>query len=187
MEVTSHAKAWRPEETGMAWAFECSSSSGGMSRWHARRLKAESLSKPCLISGFTASSLSHWGAWLNDLQDQNFSEFEEKPCGLPTVVTLNVKWSSPPKRDLVMSFHCSVAESCLTLCDLMDCSTPGSSDLHHFLEFAQNHVHWVGDTIQPSHPLLTSSPPSLNLSQHQGLFQWVSSSHHITKILEPHF
>ena len=155
-----------------------------MREWHARRLKAESLSKPCLLSGFTTSLLSQWGAWLNDLRDQNTSEFEENTCGLPTVVTLNVKWSSAPKGDLAMSYHCSVAESCLTLCDPMDYSMPGSSDLHHFLEFAQIHVHWVGDTIQPSHLLLTPSPPSLNLSQHQGLFQCVSSSHHIVKVLE---
>ena len=65
--------------------------------------------------------------------------------------------------------YCSVGMSCLTLCDLMDCSTPGSSVLHCLLEFAQVLVHWVNDTIQPSHPLLTSSPFAFNLSQHQGL------------------
>ena len=59
----------------------------------------------------------------------------------------------------------------------MDCSTPGFPVLHCLLEFVQAHVHWVYDAIQPSHPLLPSSPPALNLSQHQGLFQWVSSSH----------
>ena len=53
-----------------------------------------------------------------------------------------------------------------------------------FLEFTQTHVHWVGDAIQPSHPLLSPSPPVLNLSQHQGLFQWVSSSHQVAKLLE---
>ena len=69
---------------------------------------------------------------------------------------------------------CSVTKSCLTLFDPMDCSTPGSSVLHYLPEFAQTHVHWVSDTVQPSHPLSPSSPPALNLSQHQGLFQWVS-------------
>ena len=63
---------------------------------------------------------------------------------------------------------CSVAQSCPTLCDPMDCSTSGFPVLHHLLEFAQTHVHWVSDAIQPSHPL--SSPSlALNLSQHQGL------------------
>ena len=58
----------------------------------------------------------------------------------------------------------------------MDCSTPGFPVLHYLPEFAQTHVHWVGDAIQPSHPLSSPSPPALSLSQHQGLFQWVSSS-----------
>ena len=65
---------------------------------------------------------------------------------------------------------CSVTQLYLTLCDPMDCSTPGFPVLHHLLELAQTHVHWVGDTIQPSHPLSSPSPPAFNLSQHQGLF-----------------
>ena len=60
---------------------------------------------------------------------------------------------------------CSVAQSCLTLCDPMNCSTPGFPVLHHIPEFVQTHVHWVSDVIQPSHPLSSSSPPALNLSQ----------------------
>ena len=64
-----------------------------------------------------------------------------------------------------------VAQSCLTLCNPMDCSTPGSPVHHQPPELAQIHVHWVDDTIQPSHPLLSPSPPALNLSQHQGLSQ----------------
>ena len=71
---------------------------------------------------------------------------------------------------------CSAPKSCPTLCDPMDCSTPGFTILHYLLEFAQTHVHWVGDAIKPSHPLLSPSPPALNLSQHQGVFQWVDSS-----------
>ena len=69
---------------------------------------------------------------------------------------------------------CSVAQSCPTLCDSMDCSMPGLPVPHHLLEFAQVHVHCIGDPIQPSHPLMLPSPSALNLSQHQGLFQWVS-------------
>ena len=68
----------------------------------------------------------------------------------------------------------SVGQSCLTLCNPMDCSMPGVPVYHQLLEFNQTHVHWVGDSIQPSHPLLAPSPPAFNLSQHQGLFQWVA-------------
>ena len=67
-----------------------------------------------------------------------------------------------------------VAQSCLTLCDPMDCSTSGFPVHHQLPELTQSHVHWVGDAIQPFHPLLTPSPPTFNLSLHQGLFQWVS-------------
>ena len=73
------------------------------------------------------------------------------------------------------SFCYSAAQSCPPLCDPMDCSTPGFPVLHHLLELAQTHVHWVGDVIQPSHPLLSPSPPAFSLSQHTGLFQWVWS------------
>ena len=65
----------------------------------------------------------------------------------------------------------SVTQSCPTLCNAMDCSTPGFLVLHHLLEFAQTHVHRVGEAIQPAHPLLPPSPPPFILSQHQGLFQ----------------
>ena len=71
---------------------------------------------------------------------------------------------------------CAVTESCLIPCDPMDCSIPGFPVLHYLLEFAQTHVHWVSDAIQPSHPLSLPSLPALNLSQHQSLFQWVGSS-----------
>ena len=77
----------------------------------------------------------------------------------------------------------SVAQSCLTLCDTMDCSMPGFP-VHQLPELAQTHVHQVGDAIQPSHPLSSPSPPAFNLSQHQGLFQWVSCLHQVAKILE---
>ena len=78
----------------------------------------------------------------------------------------------------------SVARSCPTLCNPMNYSTPGLSVHHQLPEFTQSHVHWVGDAIQPSHPTSSPSPPALNLSQHQGLFKWVSSSHQVAKILE---
>ena len=78
----------------------------------------------------------------------------------------------------------SVAQSCPTICDPMNCSTPGLPVHHQFLEFTQTYVHQVGDAIQPSHPLSSPFPPAPNPSQHQSLFQWVNSSHEVAKVLE---
>ena len=72
---------------------------------------------------------------------------------------------------------------CLTLCNPMDCSSPGFPVHHQLLEATQTHVHCVGGAIQPSHPLSSPSPSAFNLSQHQGLFQWVGSSHQVAKVL----
>ena len=79
---------------------------------------------------------------------------------------------------------CSVAKAWPILCYRMDCSMPGIPVLHRLLEFAQTHVHWVSDAIQPSHPLSLPSPLAFNLSQHQGLFQIISSSHQVAKLVE---
>ena len=79
---------------------------------------------------------------------------------------------------------CSVTKSCPTLYNPMDCSTPGFPVLPCLPEFAQTHVHWVNDAIQPSHPLSPPSPPAFSLYQHQGLFQRVDSSHQVAKVLE---
>ena len=76
----------------------------------------------------------------------------------------------------------SVTQLCLPLCNPMDCNTPGLPVHHQLQEFTQTHLHWAGDAIQPSHPLSCPSPPAFNLSQHQGLFKWVSSSHQVANI-----
>ena len=76
------------------------------------------------------------------------------------------------------------AQSCPAVWDPMDRSTPGLPVHHQLPEFTQTQVHWVSDAIQPSHPLSAPSPPAFNLSQHQGLFKWVSSSHQVAKVLE---
>ena len=78
----------------------------------------------------------------------------------------------------------SVAQLCPTVCDPMKCSTPGLPVHHQLAEFTQTHAQRVGDAIKPSHPLSSPSPPAPNPSQHQGLFQWVSSSHQVAKLLE---
>ena len=86
---------------------------------------------------------------------------------------------------VIPSLHFTlVAQCCPTLCDPMNCSTPGLPVHHHLPEFTQTHVHQVGDATQPSHPLSSPSPPAPNPSQHQGLFQRVNTSHHVAKVLE---
>ena len=92
-------------------------------------------------------------------------------------------------KALYMEFYhlcccCLVTKSRPTLCDHLDCSTPGFPVLHYLPDFVQIHVHWVGDAIRPSHPVSSLSPPAFTLCQHQGLFQWVISSHQATKELE---
>ena len=78
----------------------------------------------------------------------------------------------------------SVTQLCTTLCDPMDYSKPDLPVQHQLPELTQTHVHWVGDTIQPSHPLSSPFPPAFNLSQNQGLFRWVSSLHQVAKVLK---
>ena len=78
----------------------------------------------------------------------------------------------------------SVTQSCATLCDPMNRSTPGLPVHHHLPEFTQTHIHWVGDAIQPSHPRSSPFPPAPNPSQHHSLSQWVNSSHEVAKVLE---
>ena len=78
----------------------------------------------------------------------------------------------------------SVAQSCPTPWNPMNHSSPGLPVHHQLPEFTQTHAHWVGDTIQPSHPLSSPSPPAPDPSQHQGLFQWVNSLHEVAKVLE---
>ena len=93
---------------------------------------------------------------------------------------------SPSRRGTVNrdSRFSSVAQSCLTLCDPKNYSTPGLPVHHHLPEFTQTHIHRVSDAIQPSHPLPSPSPPAPNPSQHQSLFQWVNSSHEVAEVLE---
>ena len=95
------------------------------------------------------------------------------------------KWMD---KEVVVHIHSgifsSVTQSCLTLCDPMNCSMPGLPVHHQLPEFTQTHIRQVGDAIQPLHPLSSPSPPVPNPSQHPGLFQWVSSLHEVAKVLE---
>ena len=111
-----------------------------------------------------------------------------------SVIPLYIQFPSPCSRSLESSDllsvplssiqFSSVAQSCPTLCNPMNRSTPGLPVHHQLPESTQTHVYWVGDAIQPSHPLSSPSPSAFNLSQHQGLFKWVSSLHQVAKVLE---
>ena len=118
-----------------------------------------------------------------------------EPGGLPSKGSHTVRhnWSNlaatarflyNSSRVMVRIQFSSVAQLCPILCNPMDCSTGGFPVHHQLPEFTETHVHWVDDAIQISHPLLSPSPPAFNVSQHQGLFKWVSSSHQMAKVLE---
>ena len=106
--------------------------------------------------------------------------------GLLTVLFSDVtRWLSAGSLLVLISIQIrSVAQSCPTLCDPMNPSTPDLPVHHQLPEFTETHVHLVSDAIQPSHPLSSPSPPAPNPSQHQSLFQWVNSSHEVAKVLE---
>ena len=100
---------------------------------------------------------------------------------LTPYLSLNFFWKETQSTSVQFS---SVTPFCPTLCDPMGCSMPSLPVHHQLPEITQTHVHWVSDSIQPSHPLSSPSPPTFNLSQHQGLFKWVSSSHQVAKSTE---
>ena len=123
------------------------------------------------ILGAPASPGDFWGNAVSVVlgQDPDISNFKL------------FRWFSGTKLNHQCSC-CSVAKLHPTLCDPMDCSTPGSSVLHYLPMVPQTHVHQVDDAIQPSYPQSSPSPPTFNLSQHQGLFQWVGSLYHVPTI-----
>ena len=160
------------------------------------------------------SSGYHLGPWQDEscarrvggLKDQDDGDFPDSPVVKTSCSQcrehrfsqgtkfLHAAWHSQKKAkegrktdqtesDGIVQFS-SVAQSCFILCDPMNRNMPGLPVHYQLLKFTQTHVHWVSDAIQPSHPLLSPSPPALSLSQHQGLFKWVSSLHQVAKILE---
>ena len=152
----------------------------------------------CLIQFSSVQSLSHvqlfvtpWTAACQASLSITNSQSPPKPMSIELVMPSNHLILCHPLFLLSSIFpsinsvqFSSVAQSCPTLCDPMNRSISGLPVHHQLPEFTQTHVHRVGDAIQPSHPLLSPSPPALNLSQHQGLFKWVSSSHQVAKVLD---
>ena len=121
--------------------------------------------------------------WRNN--PRKSEEMESKQKQHPAVDMIgDVSKSNSFKSNIASVQFSSVVQSCLTLCDPMNCSTPGPPVHHRLPEFTQTHVHQVNDAIQPSHPRSSPTPPAPNPSQHQSLFQWVNSSHEVAKVLE---
>ena len=128
----------------------------------------------CIICTYKVHTMSPWTMLLSCVA---FS------CSWYLTEILEGHSTSSSLHVFLNSVH-SVTQSCLTLYDHMDYSTPGLPVHHQLPEFMQTHVHRVSDAIQPSHPLSSPSPPAFSLSQHHGLFKWVSSSHQVPKVLE---
>ena len=111
---------------------------------------------------------------------QNVPRSPRTPAWFPWLLALETKHFY--NMELTHKFS-AVAQSCPTLWDPTDCSTPGLPVHHQLSEFTQTHVHRVSDAIQPSHPLSSPSPPTFNLSQHQDLFKWVNYLHQVAKVI----
>ena len=110
-----------------------------------------------------------------------------RSASLPQVCSTSMQFINIPHLKWMDQNTCSFVVqllSCVWLCNPIDLSTPGFPVHHQLPEFMQTHIHQIGDAIQPSHPLSSPSPPAFNLSQHQGLLQWVSSSYQVAKVLE---
>ena len=143
---------------------------------------------------------SYWLLWLNqcsNISGYNYSQARYIPGALLKVLfheeiphlllsfksTLEYNYSSIVFIQLWVHFS-SITQLWSTLCNPKDCSTQGLPVHHQLPELAQTHVHWVSDAIQPSHSLWSPFPSGFNFAQHQGVFQWVSSSHQVAKVLE---
>ena len=155
--------------------------------WHEiENCKGYDQQKPCIIICQLCQKTATW-AWTSCLAPLVLSVliFEDK-----YLRTRLLRWHSGKEATcqcsrLKSSVQCSSgAQLCLTLCNPIHCSIPGLPVHHQLPEFTQTHVHWVSDAIQPSHPLLSPSPPALNLSKHQGLFKQVSSLHQVDNVRE---
>ena len=140
------------------------SNSCSLSRWHCLTISSSAAFFSFCLQSFPAS----WSFPMSQLFDSGGHVLELH------LQHQSFQW---------ISFS-SVTQSCPTPCDPMNRSMPGLPVHHQLPEFTQTHVHWISDTIQPSHPLSSPSPPAPNPSQHQGLFQWVNSSHEVAKVLE---
>ena len=135
-----------------------------------------SMSSRDMLQYIYLSPFDH-GSWPSNHKAPHFTLFWLcNLCGVIFIIIMLIPW---------ISYRLAVQLlSCVWLCDPMGCSTPRFLVHQQLTEFTQNLIHWVSDAIQPFHPLSSLPPPTFNLSQHQGLFKWVSSLHQVTKVLE---
>ena len=139
--------------------------------------------KIILVKAQTLTQFKTITAWCWDAECSSWGRSLMVPLLLLRIPTASIP-ATCETNTVFASQLSSVAQACLTLCNPMNRSTPGLPVYHQLPESTQTYVYRVGDAIQPSHPLSSSSPPALNLSQHQGLFKWVSFSHQVAKVLE---
>ena len=179
-------KATTPHSSTLAWKTPWTEEPGRLQSMGSRRVGhdwATSLSLSLFIVTLDVNSVNQSSAnlFLKDHMVSSFpSQVTKSLWQLHNSVVASQKQLGSTQE---MEFS-SVAQLCPTLCDPMNRSMPGLPVHHQLLGSTQTHVHWVGDAIQPSHPLLSPSPPALNLSPCQSLFKWVSSSHQMAKVLE---
>ena len=142
---------------------------------------------PCVLMVCSCDSI-HWILWekqCNNMVKSSDSRARLKlNPGSVTYWLCGLCYLSFLCPNFLICQFSSVAQSCPILCNSMNRSMPGLPVHHQLPESTQTHVCWVGDAIQPPHPLLSPSPPALNLSQHEDLFKWVSSSDQVAKVLE---
>ena len=165
--ISSSRESFQPRDQTHV---SCSSCSAG------RFFTTESSGKPCIYVYIHTHTYVYMYIYIHTHTVEYYSATREKAILLFTTTWMELEGIS-------VQFG-SVTQLCMILCDPMDCSMPGFPAHHKLLELVQTHVHWVSDAIQTSHPLLSPSPPAFSISQHQGLFQWVSSSHQVAKVLE---
>ena len=148
--------------------------------------RVDSLEKTLMLGGIggrrrRGQQRMRWLDGITDLMDVSLCELQELVMDREAWCAA-IMGSQRVRHDWVTELNWTELKSCLTVCNPMNCSMPGFPVHHHLPELAQTHVHWVSDAIQPSHPLLSPSPPAPNPSQHQSLFQWVGSLHQVAKV-----
>ena len=179
---------WRPECWWLAWVFSLRTLLPGTNKGY------KSINHSLVISVPTTQSLVIRSPLWELVRPWVYSDVEQI-LGFGSLLQLNPRWRGSHLKKTGSFSWCghgssssvefsSVAQSCPIVCDPMSSIMP-SLPVHHLLpEITQTYVHWVDDAIKPSHPLSSPSPPTPNPSQHQGLFQWVNSSHELAKVLE---
>ena len=172
MNRETHKMCFVSEETGLDFSSDGKTNSEFPVGFFSCSVKWNSQNR----TGFSSKD----GAWWSRRQWLRLSSWNR----VSEVLTPSLSLDDCMSLQFSSVQFSSVTQLCPTLCNPMDCSMPGLPVHHQLLESTQTHVHWVNDAIQPFHPLSSPSPPTFNLSQCQGLFRWVSSSHQMARVVE---